>query len=90
MPECVAAEPSRLVDADYEGQVLLLGADRDHLDRNAPGAGRRSPHTPPRRTRLRAARAAGRRDDGTMPDGLIGADDRACLVKAAAASRALS
>ncbi|MFE1290291.1 hypothetical protein [Streptomyces sp. NPDC058751] len=70
----VAAELSRPVDPDDERQVLLLGDDRDH----------------PERERCRAAFAAHASElrallaDESLPDGLIGADDHECLLEAAA------
>jgi len=70
----IAAELSQPVDADNERQVLLLGNDCDH----------------PERERCRvafAAHAAELRallEDESPPDGLISADDRECLLKACA------
>jgi hypothetical protein len=68
----VAAELSQPVDADNERQVLLLGNECDHPERewcrDAFAA-----HAPA----LRALLA-----DETLPDGLISTDDRECLLKA--------
>ncbi|WP_435190165.1 hypothetical protein [Streptomyces sp. bgisy126] len=66
----VAAELSS--PADTESQVLLVGEERDHPERGAC------------RAALRAHAAALRAllEDETLPDGLIGADDRECLLKA--------
>ncbi|MFG2489302.1 hypothetical protein ACGFSI_42030 [Streptomyces virginiae] len=68
----VAAEVSSPVDSGDERQVLLLGSDCDH----------------PERERVRAAFAAHASalsallEDEALPDGLISADDRECLLKA--------
>ncbi|MFJ7961488.1 hypothetical protein ACIQ62_34870 [Streptomyces sp. NPDC096319] len=68
----VAAELSQPVDADDERQVLLFGEDCDH----------------PEREWCRVAFAAhafalrALLEDETLPDGLISADDRECLLKA--------
>ncbi|MFG2989147.1 hypothetical protein ACGFZK_07570 [Streptomyces sp. NPDC048257] len=68
----VAAEVSSPVDAANERQVLLLGNDCDY----------------PERERVRAAFAAHASalsallEDEALPDGLISADDRECLLKA--------
>ncbi|WP_052742929.1 hypothetical protein [Streptomyces mangrovisoli] len=76
----VAAELSQPVDADNERQVLLLGNDRDH----------------PERERCRAAFAAhasalrGLLAEETLPEGLMGADDRECLLKAVEPQRSPS
>ncbi|MFB7067927.1 hypothetical protein [Streptomyces sp. NPDC056290] len=67
----VAAELSS--PADTESQVLLVGEERDHPERGACRAAFR--------THAAALRAL--LEDETLPDGLIGADDRECLLKAA-------
>lgn len=67
----IAAELSQPVDADNERQVLLLGDDCDHPEREWCRA-------------AFAAHASALRallEDETLPDGLIGADDRECLLK---------
>lgn len=67
-----AAELSQPVDADHERQVLLLGSDCDH----------------PEREWCRAAFAAHASalcallEDESLPDGLLSADDRESLLKA--------
>ncbi|WP_369265173.1 hypothetical protein [Streptomyces sp. R35] len=68
----VAAELSQPVDADNERQVLLLGNDCDHPEREWCRA-------------AFAAHASALRallEDEPPPDGLISADDRECLLKA--------
>jgi hypothetical protein len=73
----VAAELSPPVDADDERQVLLFGKDCDH----------------PEREWCRAAFAAhafalrALLEDESLPDGVISADDRECLLKAAEPQR---
>ncbi|MGX1506128.1 UNVERIFIED_CONTAM: hypothetical protein RKD43_004753 [Streptomyces graminofaciens] len=67
----VAAELSSSVDAD-ERQVLLFGKDSDHPEREWCRA-------------AFAAHASALRallEDGTLPAGLISADDRECLLRA--------
>ncbi|MFV0134936.1 hypothetical protein ACLGIH_17155 [Streptomyces sp. HMX87] len=73
----VAAALSPPVDADDERQVLLYGKDCDHPERE----GCRD---------VFAAHASALRallEDVTLPDGLISADDRECLLKAAEQQR---
>ncbi|WP_149182987.1 hypothetical protein [Streptomyces sp. TRM49041] len=68
----VAAELSSPVDSDEERQVLLFGKDCDHPEREWCRA-------------AFAAHASALRallEDENLPDGLIGADDRKCLLKA--------
>lgn len=68
----VAAELSQPVDADNERQVLLLGNDCDHPEREWCRA-------------AFAAHASALRalsEDKALTDGLISADDRECLLKA--------
>ncbi|MFC7267275.1 hypothetical protein [Streptomyces lutosisoli] len=68
----VAAELSQPVVADNERQVLLLGNDCDHLEREWCRA-------------AFAAHASALRallEDETLADRLISADDRECLLKA--------
>ncbi len=68
----VAAELSSPVDADDERQVLLFGKDSDHPEREWCRA-------------AFAAHASAVRallEDGGLPDGLISADDRECLLRA--------
>ncbi|MFF5538441.1 hypothetical protein ACFY71_39325 [Streptomyces cinerochromogenes] len=68
----VAAELSEPVDADNERQLRLLGHDSDHPEREWCRA-------------AFAAHASALRallDDETLPDGLISADDRECLLDA--------
>ncbi|NBE52745.1 hypothetical protein [Streptomyces boluensis] len=68
----VAAELSLPVDADDERQVLLFGKDCDHPEREWCRA-------------AFAAHASALRallEDETLPDGLISADNRECLLRA--------
>ncbi|MFJ3901746.1 hypothetical protein [Streptomyces sp. NPDC090025] len=69
----VAAELSAPVDPADEARSLLLGIDADHPERAAC------------RTVFRAHARAVRAllTDETIPDGLLGADDRACLLAVA-------
>jgi hypothetical protein len=69
----VAAELSQPVDADDERQVLLLGNDCDHPEREACRAAFAA-HASELRALL---------EDETLPSELISADDRECLLKAA-------
>ncbi|MFB7374330.1 hypothetical protein ACFC0D_31350 [Streptomyces sp. NPDC056222] len=76
----VAAELSLPVDADDERQVLLFGKDCDHPERDGCRA-------------AFAAHASALRallDDETLPEGLISADDRECLLKAVEPQRSPS
>ncbi|MEV6058237.1 hypothetical protein [Streptomyces sp. NPDC052107] len=76
----VAAELSQPVDADNERQVVLLGNDCDHPEREWCRA-------------AFAAHASALRallEDETRPDGLISADDHECLLKAVEPQRHLS
>ncbi|MFI5824919.1 hypothetical protein ACIA8I_38480 [Streptomyces rishiriensis] len=75
----VAAELSQPVDADNERQVLLLGNECDHPEREWCRAAFAA-HA----SALRALLA-----DETLPDGLISADDRECLLKAVESQRYL-
>ncbi|MFF0013132.1 hypothetical protein [Streptomyces sp. NPDC005374] len=68
----VAAELSQPVDADNERQVLLLGDESDHPEREWCRAAFAA-HA----SAVRALLA-----DETHPDGLISADDRECLLRA--------
>ncbi|MEU8030820.1 hypothetical protein AB0C13_19625 [Streptomyces sp. NPDC049099] len=68
----VAAELSQLVDADNERQVLLLGNECDHPEREWCRAAFAA-HA----SALRALLA-----DETLPGGLISGADRECLLKA--------
>lgn len=76
----VVAEVSQPVEADDEGQAGLLGNDDDH----------------PEREWCRAAFAAHASElralleDESLPDGLLSADDRECLLKAVEPERNLS
>ncbi|WP_406065897.1 hypothetical protein OG462_40645 [Streptomyces sp. NBC_01077] len=68
----VAAELSLPVDADDERRVVLFGKDCDHPEREWCRA-------------AFAAHASALRallEDETLPDGLISADDRECLLRA--------
>ncbi len=68
----IAAELSSPVDADDERQVLIFGKDSDHPER-AWCRDVFAAHAPALRALL---------DEGTPPGGLIGADDRDCLLRA--------
>ncbi|WP_225803886.1 hypothetical protein [Streptomyces sp. NK15101] len=73
----VAAYLSEPVEADAGRSVLLLGTDDEHPERERCRAVFRA-HAPA---------VAALLDDGTLPDGLLGADDRECLRAAAGARR---
>ncbi|MGW5663937.1 hypothetical protein ACWEWG_28260 [Streptomyces sp. NPDC003758] len=66
----VAAELSQLVDMNNESQVLLLGNDYDHPEREWCRAAFAA-HASALRASLQGE---------TLPDGLISADDRECLL----------
>lgn len=68
----VAAELSQPVDADNERQVLLLGNECDHPEREWCRAAFAT-HAPALHALL---------EDKSLPDGLISAADRECLLKA--------
>ncbi|KAA6197420.1 hypothetical protein F2B00_36715 [Streptomyces parvus] len=68
----IAAELSSPVDADDERQVLMFGKDSDHPER-AWCRDVLAAHAPALRALL---------DEGPPPGGLIGADDRDCLLRA--------
>ncbi|WRZ95428.1 hypothetical protein OHB54_44265 [Streptomyces sp. NBC_01007] len=68
----VAAELSSPVNAANERQVLLLGNDCDHPEREG-GRAAFAAHASALRALL---------EDEALPDGLISADDRECLLKA--------
>ncbi|MFF0476888.1 hypothetical protein [Streptomyces sp. NPDC004284] len=68
----VAACLSEAVDADDERSVLLLGPDDDHPERERCRAAFRA-HAPV---------LTGLLDDETLPEGLLGADDRESLRRA--------
>ncbi|MFE2144174.1 hypothetical protein ACFXA3_20960 [Streptomyces sp. NPDC059456] len=76
----LVAEVSQPVEADAEGQAGLFGHDADH----------------PERAWCRAAFAAHASElralleDESLPDGLLSADDRECLLKAAEPQRDLA
>lgn len=76
----LVADVSQPVEADDEGQVGLFGNDCDHPERewcrDAFAA-----HASELRVLL---------EDKSLPDGLISADDRECLIKAAEPQRAPS
>ncbi|MEW1638122.1 hypothetical protein AB0469_29175 [Streptomyces sp. NPDC093801] len=73
----VVAELSRPVEADGEGRAGLFGNDRDHPEREQCRAAFAA-HAPELRALL---------DDETLPDGLLSADDRQCLLEAAEPQR---
>ncbi|GHB05487.1 hypothetical protein [Streptomyces chryseus] len=76
----VAAELSQPVDADNERQVLLLGNDCDHPEREWCRS-------------AFAAHASALRallEDETLPEGLISEDDRECLLAAVEPQRGSS
>ncbi|WP_157858076.1 hypothetical protein [Streptomyces durhamensis] len=73
----VAAELSQPVDADNERRVLLLGNECDHPEREWCRAAFAA-HAPALRALLEAE---------TLPDGLISAADRECLLRAAEPQR---
>ena len=76
----VAAELSQPVDGDNERQVRLLGNECDRPER----AGCRAAFV----AHASALRAL--LEDGTLADGLIGADDRECLLRVMEPQRDLS
>lgn len=68
----VAAELSSAVDTDDERQVLLFGKDCDHPEREWCRAA----------FAVHASALRALLEDESLPDGLISADDRECLLKA--------
>ncbi|MFD9728888.1 hypothetical protein [Streptomyces sp. NPDC059072] len=73
----VVAELSRPVEADDEGRAGLFGNDRDHPEREGCRAAFAA-HASELRALL---------EDEGLPDGLLSADDRECLLKAAEPQR---